>query len=208
MHPAFSLAWPDAPVPPPPPSRSGERWVDASNYTGVLTDRDCLELRDAGITGVIIQAITGLDGISYTRQQLNACVQNGLDIAGYVWCFPGSNVASRLKMFDGFELAFLALDVEQAGLTRADVDRDLGLCDSYQWDTTWVYTGKWFFDQQGWSQHTWWSDRPLWNSLYDRTPVANDHFVPYHGWTSSVLEQWIGTSQIGHVGGIDQNVFA
>jgi hypothetical protein len=198
---------------PPPPVTGGELWVDCSNYTGNLTDQGCADLKAAGYVGVIIQAITGLDGVSYTRQQLAACVRNGLRIAGYVWCFPFAapgSMLTRLGMFDGYRLEFLALDVEEAGTRKFDVDRDLALCDAYttRLPVTWIYTGKWFFDQQHWSQETWWSWRPLWNSLYDHTPVANDHFVPYHGWTKAVIEQYRGTSSVGHVAQIDLNVTA
>jgi hypothetical protein len=117
----------------PPPVAGGELWVDCSNYTGNLTDQGCADLKAAGYVGVIIQAITGLDGVSYTRQQLAACVHNGLRIAGYVWCFPFAapgSMLTRLGMFDGYRLEFLALDVEEAGTRKFDVDRDLALCDA------------------------------------------------------------------------------
>lgn len=165
------------------------------------------------MVGVIIQAITGYDGVSYTREQLSVCVRNGLRIAGYVWCFPGapaSSMRSRLAMFDGYKIEFLALDVEQAGLTKADVDRDLKLCDTYikHDGGTWIYSGKWFFDQQGWSRATWWSPRKLWDSNYDGIPVAEANFRPYHGWTECQIKQYKGTSVVGSVNMVDLNVAA
>lgn len=130
-----------------------------------------------------------------------------------MWCFPGattSSILTRLAMFDGYHIEFLALDVEQAGLKRGDVDRDLLWCDRYAGNPspTWIYTGKWFFDQQGWSKVTWWSTRKLWDSNYDGTPIANDHFRPYHGWTMCQIEQYRGTSSIGSVRQVDLNVTA
>ena len=159
--------------------------------------------------GVIIQAITGLDGISYTRQQLLACVQNGLRIQGYVWCFPRATKASmqsRLAMFDGFAIEALWLDVEQAGLSVADVDRDLALGDAYIGGMEGIYSGRWFFVQQGWLNVTKWSNRPLWDSNYDGVPVVAANFRPYGGWTVPAIKQYQGTSTIGHVQQIDLDI--
>jgi hypothetical protein len=184
-------------------------WVDASNYSGAFTDAHCADLKTAGVVGVIVQAITGLDGVSYTRQQLLACVRNGLRIQGYVWCFPGASQASmrgRLAMLDGFALEALWLDVEQAGLKIADVDRDLGLCDAYLSELTGIYSGRWFFAQQGWLGVTKWSGRPLWDSNYNGVPVVGAGFVPYGGWTKPVVSQYQGTSSIGRVQQIDLDV--
>jgi hypothetical protein len=201
-----------------PPSTTGELWVDISNYTGTLTAQGCHDLRAAGYVGCIVQAITGLDGRTYTRQQLTACVAYGLRVAGYVWCFPGASVTSirdRLHMFDGYALEFLALDLEQGGLTRPDVERDLIECDAYiaavpsaRAKRTYIYSGKWYFDQQGWSNFTWWCDRPLWDSFYNGVPVAGHGFRPYGGWTKPTMSQFQGTSTVGSVSNVDLNVSA
>lgn len=158
------------------------------------------------MVGVIVQAITGLDGNSYTRQQLQACVDNGLRIAGYVWCFPGTDVASRLSMFQGFNLDALWLDVEQQGLTTANVQRDLDVCDAFEDNgkLTGIYTGKWFWDQMGWGDL--WSNRPLWDAHYDAVAATDQNFAPYGGWTSCVVKQYRGTSDIGTVHQIDMDV--
>ncbi len=194
-----------------PPHTTNELWADLSNYTGNLTDQGCADLKAAGYVGVIVQAITGLDGNTYTRQQLTVAQRNGLRIAGYVWCFPRAPEASmhsRLSMFDGFALEFLALDVEQSGLTVLDIERDLTMCDAYWRRLTWVYSGKWFFDQEGWSHLNLWADRPLWDSNYDGVPDVNVGFRPYGGWTHVAMKQFMGTSRIGHVTQIDPNVMA
>jgi hypothetical protein len=186
-----------------------ELWCDTSNWTKDLTDQGCADLKAAGIVGVIAQAITGLDGISYTRQQLDACVRNGLRIAGYVWCFPHDSRASmsgRLQMFDGFAIETLWLDVEQNGLKRTDVDGDLALCDAYKGAPTGIYSGRWFFVQQGWQHDTWWSSRPLWDSNYTGVAEVGTGFVPYGGWTMPTMSQYRGTSTIGHVNQIDLDV--
>jgi hypothetical protein len=207
MHPAFALAWPT-------PHRStgrAESWIDASNYTNALSDAQCAEVKAAGVVGVIIQAVTGLDGVSYTRQQLEACVRNGLRIQGYVWCFPRASEASmrnRLAMFDGFPIEALWLDVEQAGLYGADVDRDLAVCDAYTGRKTGIYSGRWYFANQGWLGIRWWADRPLWDANYDGVAVVKADFTPYGGWTTPVVKQFRGTSAIGSVHEIDMDVEA
>ena len=186
-----------------------ERWADISNYTGPLTEQGCADLKAAGFVGIISQAITGLDGNTYTRQQLAMAQQCDLRLAGYMWCFPGASelgVRYRLEMFDGFVLEFLALDLEQQGTHVIDVERDLALCDPYWRGKTWVYSGKWFFDQQGWSHLDLWADRPLWDSDYDGEPDVDVGFVPYGGWTQRAMKQYRGTSTIGVVDQIDLNV--
>jgi len=175
----------------------------------VLSDLGCAELKTAGYVGVIIQAITGSNGVSYTRQQLDACVRNGLRVQGYLWCFPGaprSSATSRLAMFDGYALERLWLDVEQSGLRVADVNRDLTICDAYTGGRTGVYSGRWFFAQQGWLGYTAWSDRPLWDSNYDQIADATVDFKPYGGWTRAAVKQFAGTSAIGSVQQIDLDV--
>lgn len=183
-----------------------EFWIDASNWSKELTDEGCAGLKSAGVVGVIIQAITGNDGISYTRQQLDACRRNGLRIAGYCWCFPGdtrASIQSRLAMFDGYTLESLWLDVEQVGLHIADVTRDLAIMDLYFGRPVGVYTARWFWQQQGWLGWTAWSDRPLWTANYDSNPDTTVDFVPFGGWTSTVIKQFVGTSAIGTVSQID-----
>lgn len=199
------------PVEPPhgPVVVHNERWADLSNYTGALTDQGCADLKAAGYVGVIVQAITGLDGRTYTRQQLTVAQRNALRLAGYGWCFPDapeSSMRGRLAMFDGFELEFLALDVEEAGTIVLDVERDLALCDAYIRGKAWMYSGKWFFDQQGWSHLSLWADHPLWDSNYDQIPDVDVGFRPYGGWTQAALKQFRGTSSVGSVNQIDLNV--
>ncbi len=184
-------------------------WADVSNYSKQLTDQGCADLRAAGIVGCIVQAITGIDGFSYTRQQLDACQRNGLRIAGYVWVFPNAlraSMQSRLQMFDSFPIESLWADVEQKGLKTADVDRDLALCDVYIGKLTGVYSGRWFFQQQGWLGHTAWSNRALWDSRYDNVPETQTGFIPYGGWSECTIKQYAGSSSIGSVHQIDLNV--
>lgn len=177
-------------------------WVDASNYTGPLTDGQCQELKAAGVVGVIIQAITGLDNNSYTRQQLAACVRNGLLIAGYV--FPG-DLVTKLAMFNGYVLRSLWLDIELP-ISIGAVDSVLMQCDAYFGGLTGIYTGKWFFDQMWWSTLNLWSTRPLWDSNYDGDGNLLTDFRPYGGWTIPTIKQYAGTSSIGNVHQIDLDV--
>ncbi len=184
------------------PATTTTRWVDCSNYTGILTYHGIDELKAAGVVGCIVQAITGLDGISHAQQQLGICEDTGLRLQGYVWCFPGGSRASmneRLAMFDGYALEALWLDVEEKGLKIADVDRDLALCDSYLSRLTGIYSGRWFWQDQGWLGLTKWAARPLWNSAYDGLADVDVGFEPYGGWTAVQMKQYQGTSAIGSV---------
>jgi hypothetical protein len=151
----------------------------------------CDDMLAAGVVGVIIQAITGLDGISYTRQQLAKAIQRGLRIAGYVWGFGATSVASRLKMFDGFPLEWLGYDCEDDSVTVASVDRDLKLCDAYMpGKLTEFYSGWWFFARKKWLGVSRWANRWLWDAIYDQDPEPSHDFVPYGGWTMCRTKQF------------------
>jgi hypothetical protein len=148
-------------------------------------------MKAAGVVGAIVQAITGLDGRSYTRQQLDALQRNSLRMKGYVWCFPGSSVASRLTMFDGYPLEDLCLDVEDpAGNSIDDVDRDFALCDAYIGREAMMYTAYWYFKQRGWLRLMRWAQRRLWEALYNLDPSLGAGFVPYAGWTLPAAHQF------------------
>jgi hypothetical protein len=190
-----------APAPAPKPSLHGLS-VDASNYTGAFTNQMMLDLQNAGVISIIIQAVTGRDGKSFTRQQLDMASRHGFSLMGYV--FP-DGLESKLPMYDGYQLLALWLDVELP-ITRAGVDAALAQCDSYFGARTGIYTGKWFFDQQGWSQQSYWADRDLWDSNYDGIAVVGADFRPYGGWDHRVIKQYAGTSSIGSVHQIDLDV--
>jgi hypothetical protein len=147
------------------------------------------------VVGGVVQAITGLDGKTYTRQQLDALQRNGLRIRGYVWGFRGASgnprsMLGRLAMFDGFPIENLWYDLEEAGLSVADVDSDLVLCDAYRSDLVGIYSAYWYFYQQGWLRLTRWSDRRLWEALFNLDPTLNAGFVPYGGWTQPFAHQF------------------
>lgn len=140
--------------------------------------------------------------MSYTRQQLAACVRNELRIAGYV--FPGG-LPGKLAMFAGYAIEHLWLDVELP-ISVSAVNAALKQCDAYMGgQKAGIYSGRWFFAQQGWLGLTIWSARPLWDANYDGIAVVEADFVPYGGWTTPVVKQFRGTTDIGHVHQIDMD---
>lgn len=165
------------------------------------------------MVGVICQAITGLDGATYVRQQLDACQRNGLRSRGYIWCFPLENDASidsRLAMFDGFPIEGIGVDVEQAGISQKDVSYLLDKTAAYLAQRgiaglPWFYSAHWYFSSRGWLSLTTWSKYPLWDTRYNNQPELLRDFVPYGGWTQDdvVATQYFGTSAIGAVHQID-----
>lgn len=177
-------------------------WADLSNYTGDLTADKIAALKAVGVVGIIVQAVTGLDGLSYTRQQLHAANTNGLLIAGYVWCYEALDVGDRLALFNGFTLESLWLDVETT-LSVGAVDRDLNLCDNHIEGLTGIYTGKWVFDMLGWSDQRLWSYRPLWVSIYDGVADLDAGFRSFGGWLGATIKQYQDT---GPIAGVDMNI--
>src|SRR5215831_11099821 len=120
---ALSVTWP-------------EHSIDVSNYQRELTDDLFEHWRALGYRGLIVQAVTGLDGRSYTHQQCQAGLDHGWEIASYVWCSTGDSMSdarfrARLELIEPYvaPMHFVALDVEEAGLQIEDVDADLMHCD-------------------------------------------------------------------------------
>jgi len=170
--------------------------LDVSNYQKELHDDFFEHWGALGYKGLIVQAVVGLDGFSYTAQQLQAGLDHGWAISAYVWCAAGDaldrgRVQGRLDLIERFthNLVFVALDVEEMGLSPEDVDADLIRCDEVITDSP-LYTGKWAFDNLGWSDNDWWAERRLWDSNYDRTPDVNAGFRPYGGWTDAWMKQF------------------
>lgn len=170
--------------------------LDVSNYQRVLGDDFFEHWGALGYSGLIVQAVVGLDGYSYTAQQLQAGLDHNWAISSYVWCSSGDSMdrgrfQRRLDLIERFtdDIVFVALDVEEMGLTPDDVDADLLRCDEIVPDSP-FYTGKWIFDQLGWSDYDWWSERRLWDSNYDRKADVNVGFRPYGGWTEAWMKQF------------------
>lgn len=167
-----------------------------------------LDARAAGVYGFILQAITGLDGKTYTAQQCQMARDYGFELMGYIWTFPGESSASidsRLYMFNGMPLRKLWADVEQKGTKPADITLILKRCDHYlPTQRTGVYTAKWFWDQERLPSS--WSDRDLWDANYDDLADPKVGFVPFGGWTWCVVKQFHGTTDIGSLHQIDLDV--
>jgi Glycosyl hydrolases family 25 len=191
-----ALVW--APVHTRPPNPTLPRqWIDVSNWQGQLLPEWFADWGGRGFGGLIVQAVTGTDGRSYTQQQLDMAMDCGWEVAAYVWCSPGdasdsAGIRSRLALLDPYaeELVFLALDLEQAGTTPEDVQADLSLCDQYLKKETVIYTARWFFQQQGWAYMSYWSDRRLWDAQYDNEADVDQGFVPYGGWAERWIKQY------------------
>lgn len=174
-----------------------------------MTDQGCADLLAAGFVGVIVQAITGTDGKSYTRQQLAAALRNGLRIRGYTWAFPGSSagsLTSRLALFDGFAIEHLYHDLEQSGETVSGMDRDLALCDAYLGRKAGIYTARQVYANLGLAGVTKWSDRDLWDAHWDGVIDVDANFLPYGGWDHCQVKQYGGENSIGSVHQIDLNI--
>jgi hypothetical protein len=157
-----------------------------------------------------VQAITGLDGRSYTRQQLSTALANGLRIQGYVWVNPGGSLATtnaRLSLFDGFPLEQIWADVEEMNLTEADVDRVLSACDAYLGNgrLAGIYSAPYVFVDNGWTHITKWANagRLLWVANYDHKADPDVNFTPFGGWSQCQMKQHIGTTTVGSVTEID-----
>jgi hypothetical protein len=198
------LLWPpQAAAKPPAPVRISQ-WIDVSNYQGKLEADWFTHWGARGYGGLIVQAVRGYAGEVMTQQQLAAALDAGWDIAGYIWCWSGQihNLASvheRLHYFDGFNLDFLAVDIEDPRTSYGDAQATLRVADTYQQDQAWVYTAKRVFDRLGWAAEDWWRERKLWAANYDGIADVDVGFVPFGGWTQAEMKQFTDVP-------VDQNV--
>ena len=170
--------------------------LDVSNYQKYLNDEFFERWSAVGYGGLIAQAVVGLDGRSYTSQQLQMALDHKWSIASYVWCSSGDAMTDwrfnqRVALLEPFvdKLSFLAVDVEEYGLAPEDVDADLLRADEVKGDSP-IYSGKWFFDNQGWSNEIWWAARRLWDSAYDNVADVDAGWKPYGGWVERWLKQF------------------
>lgn len=187
---------------PAQPSVVPAQWLDVSNHQGNLPPGFFEVWGARGYGGLVVQGVQGHDGQSYTRQQLHAAQTAGWRIAGYVWLNARQDlgrIETRLRYFGHFALDFLALDVEEMGTTRGDIDLGLAVCDEYQGAPAWVYTAKWVFDGLGLSDNKYWADRNLWTAKYDGIPDVDAGFEPYGGWARCMMKQYTDVP-------LDQNV--
>jgi hypothetical protein len=194
-------------VQPPPPSAWPRYSLDVSNWQRELDENFFLYWTSAGFGGLIVQAVTGDDGRSYTRHQLQAALDHDWEIAAYIWCSTGDAMdggpferrADLILPFQS-QLHFVALDVEEDGLQVEDVDADLLRCDAIVGDAP-FYTGYHVFERLGWLEHRYWMARRLWDSRYDGIASLTANWRPYGGWTERWMKQF--TDEV-----VDQNVVA
>jgi len=109
---------------------------------------------------------------------------------------------AKLHLFDGFQLDFLANDVEEMQMDLADVSAALQSCDSYlgRPRDVWIYTRENLFTKAyGWANLHPWPDRKVWVANYDGIPDVNVGFHPFCGWTQAEMKQWTDLP-------LDQNV--
>jgi hypothetical protein len=114
-------------------------------------------------------------------------------------------MASRLNLYQGYDLEELWLDVEQQGLTAADVDRDLAVCDGFTGRKTGIYTARGIYTDYPFGLSTQWSDRDLWDAHWDGVADPDVNFIPYGGWNRCRIKQYRGETRVGVVSSIDLN---
>lgn len=214
--------------PPAPGALLAAHAVDVSNYTSDWTQaaiRAWMSAHDVGL--VIVQSLDrGRFPGSQTARHLADCADAGLKCDLYVYPFFAngeSDAARRLSeaFLTGVPIRRVWLDVEdvdpsQAAWTPAQridmVHRWLDSCDRYPArHAAGVYTGRWYWDNPKYmSNTTAFSDRLLWDANYDHVDDPTVGFVPYGGWTLSMLavKQYFGTTELGGVKGVDLNVLS
>lgn len=200
--------------------------VDISNYTSPIGTAELQRLHDAGVRLVIIQAFP----VSYRQfvqqtQQVHACAQFGMPWDHYVYDYlatptwrDGAIAGLRSLQSQGYTARRLWADEEDtsatalstAGRVRAIAATlaALDLAPSRQ-NPTGVYTGRWWWTDARYAGNSQaFSSRPLWDAHYDwQADVAVD-YLPYGGWAGPSIKQFLGTSVLAGVSGLDQNALS
>lgn len=195
--------------------------VDVSNYTKELTQSVLAKWQADGIQRVIVQAVDPPPGYPHgvTRQQLQACLDAGMETEAYIYVWFGlansvADLQRKLSLLEGYSIKRLWLDVEddsppaQSPAQRVyELRQLLDVADAWAalhgLGRTGIYTGSWYWsDYMG--NTTEFSDRPLWAAQYDHQ--QNLVVAPFGGWTSVVIKQYAGTSVFDGQGGIDLDV--
>jgi hypothetical protein len=200
--------------------------LDISNYTTPLTDQLLANVREAGVSHVIVQAIDPPPGYptGRTRDQIQRCLAAGFTVDAYLWLWfdlGAQDIQRKLGLLDGLPIRQLWLDVEDTAAVKYDyapleqkVAQALDQCDAYQTTSgqrTGIYTGRWFWtDRRYMGNLTTFADRELWDANYDGVADAAQGFTPYGGWTADSLriKQYQGSTSVGGVGGVDVNVLS
>lgn len=196
--------------------------VDMSNYTSVLTPENLRALKDAGVHHAIVQAVDPPPGypVGVTREQIMACLNAGLSVDAYIWLWFDLGIADvqrKLGLLTGLPVRQIWLDVEDTAAIKYDqaaceakVTEALAACDDVSIvGPTGVYSGRWYWaDRRYMGNTTAFSDRELWDALYDDVADAALGFVPYGGWTAPRIKQFRGTTSIAGISGVDLNVLS
>lgn len=188
--------------------------MDVSNYTDAIPPDALARWVTSGITKVIVQAIIPPAGFppSVTRQQIEACKAAGLDVEAYVylWTADPDDIARHLALLDDLGVSFVWLDCEDttaASVTQrqAAIRRGLKIITDSGFSTG-IYTGRW-----------WWTAYlgdpqdhgllSLWLSDYDNHATLDPATPGFGGFTEVTMKQWVGSTSLDGIGGVDLNVY-
>jgi hypothetical protein len=156
---------------------------------------------------------------SATVQQLATLRTAGMAAEAYIylWFDDVSLVQSALQLLQGTAIRRIWLDIEDEAAkkynqadTEARVQQALNYCDTFgaglSLARTGIYTGHWFWTDASYMANTQtFKDRLLWDAHYDNVADATQNFVPYGGWSSCAIKQYVGTSIFGGVSQLDQS---
>lgn len=192
--------------------------ADVSNYTGALTPARIQDLKDLGVSKVIVQIVDPPAGYpdSVWRQQIPAAYEAGFKVDTYVYLWNSMNYSdqateARHKVAAaGYErlVGKLWLDTEDVSFdipkeTAAEMlTRTIKAAPM----TTGVYTGKWYADAAFPRQYLLPVGTDLWVAEYDDKPRLGV-WTPFWGVTSLAMKQYEGSRELAYGGQIDLNVY-
>lgn len=199
--------------------------IDVSNYSGPLTDRQCIDLKALGYEHVIVQSLDDARFTTYTRQQLQKLAEHGIATDVYVYPFTGNgrnDAIRRLSEVNGLEhlvgrVWLDAEDVEGAWSPAARESAIMGWLEELDaWSAAfgkprtaiycaWWYCRDWLKYSRG--QVAPFSDRDLWDANYDYQPDASV-FYPYCGFQRAAIKQYAGDASLAGIPKIDLNAIS
>lgn len=176
--------------------------VDVSNYSRRITPEQVQALYNQGVRVAIIGALTGVDGTSYAREQVEVFQAAGIQTDGYFWLSRNhpEYFGDGLDLLDGYALNTAWVDAEDAHSGDTEDHTAILIRSALTLaETRFGHAG--LYSSLGWLMANFAGQRldgvPFWLANYDGVPVADP--ARTIGGMDLVAKQYAGDQ---HVAGV------
>lgn len=171
---------------------SYDRGLDVSNYAGAVTVQQFVDAKALGCDFVIVGAQVGVDGKSYTIEQIGNALAAGLEVpAVYELLYWDDRDPQRMQHAMSFGLP-VWIDCEfgpnPGALPEATVGRIQAAVAFLGDQVAGIYTGRWWWQPNTRNSEAF-KHLPLWHAEYGPRETFSA-FDPYGGWRRPAIWQY------------------